>query len=51
LCWNATGDPITPHPTSEELVPHPPLSQDAGLVHLPGKAGKEGVSSVNPNKD
>lgn len=50
LCWNATADPIAPHPTSKELVPHPPLSQATGLMHLPGEAGKEGVSSVNPDE-
>lgn len=37
-------------PSHLRVVPQSPLSQDTGLVHLPGKAGKEGVSSVNPNK-
>lgn len=39
---------IPSHPKG--AVPHPPLSQDAGLLHLPGEARKEGFSSVTPNK-
>lgn len=45
-----TGDPFTAHSTLKELVPHPLFSQDIGTVHLPGEAGKDGVSSVNLHK-
>lgn len=46
-----SGDPFTPYFTWKELVPHPSFSQNVGIVHLPGEARKDGVSSVNPHKD
>lgn len=41
---------MPPHPISRKLVLRPLLSQDIGFTHLPGKAGREGVSLAAPDK-